>query len=202
MKRKLRYQLSVGVPRKHLDFGCGRVPRNPFQLDELFTVDTVRHGNHPTNLIEPGSVLPFKDNTFGTVSAYDVFEHLSRDFRGSNLFILYMNEVFRVLAPGGIAVIVFPAYPSNDAFADPTHVNFITQDSVNYFISPGYEGINTNFQILVNKRLRFWRNWVDLASIYPESESRTIRRKISLAKRSLKRIVLPGHIIWILRKPA
>ena len=44
-----------------------------------------------------------------------------------------MNEVWRVLKPGGIFYAVTPAYPMPEAFQDPTHVNIITDQTHHYF---------------------------------------------------------------------
>lgn len=185
----------------HLDFGSGRDPRNPFNRSEVVTVDTARYSvDLPTHLIHPGSALPFTDSFFDSVSAYDVFEHLSRDFLGKNLFIEYMNELYRVLKPGGLALFVFPAYPHRDAFSDPTHVNYITSESINFFISPGYEGIQTSYEILRNTPLRIWKKYIYEARVSPLSEELNFRRRLSLAKRTFFRFIRPGHQIWILRK--
>jgi len=40
-----------------------------------------------------------------------------------------MNEIWRVLKPNGKLYSFTPAYPLSTAFADPTHVNFITEDT-------------------------------------------------------------------------
>ena len=49
----------------------------------------------------------------------------------------------------------YPSFPSKEAFQDPTHVNFITEDTMpNYFYEPnnfaknlGY-GFNGNFELI------------------------------------------------------
>ena len=111
----------------HLDFGCGEQPRNPFSAKRLVSVDIYRTSeNVPTKVIQPGDVIPYPDDFFDSISAFDVLEHLSRDAGdGRNLYVFYMNELHRVLKPKGVAVLVFPHYPGFTAFLDPTHVNFI-----------------------------------------------------------------------------
>ena len=82
----------------HLDFGCGSSPRNPFLCSELYTVDLQGSGKGKNEfVIKQGDPLPFPDNYFATISAYDVLEHISRDIDGRNLFVFYMNELCRFL---------------------------------------------------------------------------------------------------------
>lgn len=51
--------------------------------------------------VDPDAKLPFGDGTFDTVLSFQVFEHV-RDTT------LYLNEVYRVLAPGGTLVLATP----------------------------------------------------------------------------------------------
>lgn len=44
-------------------------------------------------------------------------------------FINIMNEIYRVLEPGGCFFSSTPAYPSPVAFQGPTHVNIITEET-------------------------------------------------------------------------
>ena len=47
-----------------------------------------------------------------------------------------MNEIHRVLKPNGYFLHSTPGYPSKQVFQDPTHVNFITEDTFpHYFCS-------------------------------------------------------------------
>lgn len=129
---------------KHLDLGCGSVPRNPYQRSELFGIDlavNAPRGNFKSaNLaVEP---IPFADGLFDSVSAYDFLEHVPRILATADgcstraPFIDLMNEIWRVLAPGGLFYASTPAYPHHAAFQDPTHVNIITSDTHHYFTRP------------------------------------------------------------------
>ncbi len=199
------HRFPEGRTTKHLDFGAGVQRRNPFKCSQLYSVDLfVTESVDNSFLIRRLDPLPFTDEFFDSVSAYDVLEHLSRDYGGTNEFIYYMNELYRVLKKKGKAVFVFPGYPSNDAFADPTHINFITHSTVEYFSGDnskgGYAGIKTSYRIIMNRRLRSWKRWVDesLEADYIEKES--LRRKISLIKRRINRALWPQHRIWVLEK--
>jgi hypothetical protein len=49
-----------------------------------------------------------------------------------------MDEIHRILRPGGIFYHRTPAFPFKEAFQDPTHVNIITEDTFPlYFCSNG-----------------------------------------------------------------
>jgi SAM-dependent methyltransferase len=139
------------VVRRHLDLGCGVKPRNPYGCNELYGVD-IRPG-----LTAPGvkdivaanlsiDAIPFPENHFDSVSAYDFLEHVPRvalDYTNGRThfpFIQLMNEVWRVLRPGGVFYAVTPAYPHEKAFRDPTHVNVIAAKSHRYFTRPEVGG--------------------------------------------------------------
>lgn len=65
--------------------------------------------------------LPFEDNYFDEMGAYDVLEHIGRcgDWRG---FFDEFAEYHRILKPGGQFGIIVPI--GRDAFADPGHTRF------------------------------------------------------------------------------
>ncbi len=147
-KKFIKYAFSLpnswGVQSEvHLDLGCGTNPRNPFLSQKVFGLDVISFLDFQDfdveyRLMGEGSIFPFDDNSIDSVSGFDFLEHLSRAFRsdlGSNEFIHYMNEVSRVLRPGGVALFVTPAFPGKMVFSDPTHQNFITIDTIKYFIS-------------------------------------------------------------------
>lgn len=132
-------------PSRHLDIGCGAVPRNPYRRTELHGVDIapsictdweIRAANLSTQPI------PYPDNHFDSLSAYDFLEHVPRILPTANAqstrfpFIELMNEIWRVLAPGGLLYACTPVYPHIAAFIDPTHVNTLTRGSHQYFTQP------------------------------------------------------------------
>ena len=188
----------------HLDFGCGGSPRDPLVSTKISTVDTYKIDEiNPSKIINPGEPIPFPDRTFTSFSAYDVIEHLGRN-GSKNDFIFYMNELSRVLVKRGIGVIVFPAYPHKDAFSDPTHLNYATKETLNYFTAPVggpyYDAIRCEYSIIVNQKLRYWKKWVDESELNGDNSKLSIRRRLSLAKRTFFRFINPGHLIWVVQK--
>lgn len=122
---------------KTLDLGCGDVPRNPFHADELYGVDV--RDNLAGNIrsadlvIEP---IPFASESFDYLTAYDFIEHVPRIVyapQRRHAFVEVMNEIHRVLKPGGLFLSHTPAYPHAVAFRDPTHVNIITDETFPFY---------------------------------------------------------------------
>ena len=130
----------------HLDLGCGQRPKNPYGHPRLFGVD-IRSGLQIEGVerIEAANLssqpIPFADHQFDSVSAYDFLEHVPRvslDAHGNTQFpfVKLMDEIWRVLKPGGVFYAITPAYPHEKAFRDPTHVNIITHKTYRYFAQP------------------------------------------------------------------
>lgn len=69
---------------------------------------------------------PWKDSSIDYVRASHVIEHLPDK-------ILTMNELWRVLKPGGKADIDVPTTDGPGAWQDPTHVSFWNQRSFLYY---------------------------------------------------------------------
>lgn len=82
--------------------------------------------------------FPLKNDSVGMAYSSHSIEHM-RDL------ITFMEELYRVCAPGARVYIKTPYYASRKAFVDPTHVRFVTEESFEYFKSPNYYGLKTNF---------------------------------------------------------
>lgn len=118
---------------KTLDLGCGSSPRNPFHADDMYGVD-VRDdlGEHVRAADLAIEAIPYADNSFDYLTAFDFIEHIPRVVyapKRRNSFVEFMNEAWRVVKPGGYFLSQTPAFPHSAAFWDPTHVNFITAET-------------------------------------------------------------------------
>ena len=117
-----------------LDLGCGSTLRNPYNATEVLGIDIAKQDDWRVKqadlVIEH---IPFVDESFDYVTAYDFLEHIPRILykcdRRMHPFVDLMSEIYRVLKPGGLFLSSTPCIPYSAAFQDPTHVNFITPDT-------------------------------------------------------------------------
>lgn len=131
------------ISDNHLDLGCGDKPKNPYGAYHVYGLDIRKHDNTKCVTFITADLslekIPFDADFFSSVSAFDFIEHIPRvlcdpDKRRTIFpFIELMNEIHRILIPGGRFYAVTPLYPAEEAFKDPTHVNIITASTHSYF---------------------------------------------------------------------
>lgn len=141
---------------RNLDLGCGKTPKNPFNAEVVFGIDIrddIEARIYNADLaIEP---IPFEDEFFDSVSAFDFIEHIPRIIYNPGrrfCFVELMNEIYRVLKPGGLLYSFTPAFPAPAAWRDPTHVNIITAETFPFYFDDKYRlaamyGFNGCFRI-------------------------------------------------------
>ena len=172
---------------RHLDLGCGPVPRNPYQQNELFGVDIAPTENSSQITIRQANLtlqpIPFPDHYFDSLSAFDFLEHVPRvlptpDGLSTRFpFIELMNEIHRVLRPGGILYALTPCYPAYEAFQDPTHVNIMTEKTHLYFTGANPLGRMYGFSGQFEARKVEWMVHKDaLTPLVPLNLSQKFRR--------------------------
>lgn len=72
-----------------------------------------------------------EDGTVGVIRAFDFLEHITDKVR-------IWNEMYRVLAHGGMIFSMTPSTDGRGAFQDPTHVAFYNSNSFWYFVDENY----------------------------------------------------------------
>ncbi len=70
--------------------------------------------------------FPFKNGAFSEVIALDILEHLPDT-------VAVMEEIWRVCKDGAKVRIKVPHYKSSNAYKDPTHRSYFTEDTFEYF---------------------------------------------------------------------
>ena len=123
-----------------IDLGCGRRKREGFvgvDCQALDGVDVIADCNER---------LPFDDNVADEVCAFDFLEHLRNDRR-----IHIMNEIWRILKPGGLFHSATPSTDGRGAFQDPTHYSFWNENSFVYYTDDrarALYGIEAKFDVI------------------------------------------------------
>lgn len=72
--------------------------------------------------------LPWEDNSVGAIRMHDFLEHIP-----IGKVVPLMNEIHRVLVPGGWVLSSTPSTDGRGAFQDPTHCSFHNQNSFWYY---------------------------------------------------------------------
>ncbi len=180
-------------PDTHLDLGCGKRPRNPYGRGRVCGVDIRALSSNPDFEFRAANLsvapIPWDDDTFGSVSAFDFIEHIPRilatpDGRDTFFpFVRLMDEIWRVLAPGGLLYALTPALPNPEAFVDPTHVNFITEHTHEYFCGDNPLGRMYGFRGAFSVRRVQWVRQHDAFSAHPGSEPQHAVPRIAPARR-------------------
>lgn len=109
------------MTKKKLNLGCGTDIREGWinldnfdseSLDVVHNLETFPY--------------PFEDNYFDEIIAVNVLEHIENPVR-------VIEELHRITAKNGKVTIRVPYYNSKDMGTDPTHKNFFSENSLDYF---------------------------------------------------------------------
>lgn len=95
-----------------LDFGCGPHPRDGFEGVDIRPFDG--KVTHVVDLTK--TPWPWKSNSVAEAHSSHFVEHLTAAQR-----ITFVNELWRVLVPGGTCQVITPHWASTRAYGDLTH---------------------------------------------------------------------------------
>lgn len=136
-------KVTAATHPRLLDAGCGAGPSLPFLVEQVYRVigsDFIYYPLLEAQKRAPGvpllncnldQGLPFADNSLDVILASEVIEHLSQDK-------LFLKEVRRTLAPGGVLLLTTPnlwdirrplaalTRQTWSGYKDPTHINLMT----------------------------------------------------------------------------
>lgn len=101
---------------------------NRQQWHSLTTLDI--NGDHNPDVVwDLNNVpLPFADNSFDEIHAYEVLEHTGRQ-GDYNFFFAQFSDFWRILKPNGLLIATCPMYNSKWALGDPSHTRVVQKES-------------------------------------------------------------------------
>jgi predicted O-linked N-acetylglucosamine transferase (SPINDLY family) len=121
--------------RRELLIGCGSNHSKKLCLNgrnewtNLVTLDY--NGDHGPDIVHDLTQLPlpFADNSFDEIHAYEVLEHTGAqgDYR---FFFAQFEEFWRVLKPGGVLMATCPSRHSPWAWGDPSHTRIVQPENL------------------------------------------------------------------------
>ena len=132
---------------RELLIGCGNARKKVVAFDKidrewsnLTTLDVDQSCKpdvvHDLNVLP----LPFLDNSFDELHAYEVLEHCGR--QGDWKFFLdQFGEFYRILKPGAFLIATCPMWDSPWAWGDPGHTRVITKNSLIFLNREEYSQI-------------------------------------------------------------
>lgn len=112
--------------------------------------------------------LPFFDNEFDEIHAYDVLEHLA--YQGDyEFFFSEFSEYWRILKNGGHMFVTVPKEGTEWAWGDPSHKRIITLNNLAFLSQKFYEQVGRT-------KASDFRNIykVDFKVIYHETSHNTL----------------------------
>lgn len=150
-----RFSLTDFIGEKNINLGCGNKP-----LDSFINADFY-NSSYADITLDLNAPLPFKKNNIDLIYADNVFEHIKN-------YLQLVKECYMALKKGGYLIVRVPYFKSKHAFVDPTHINFFTIQSMDYFVG------DTFFYM----QYRFFDLCYDKLTIYLDPEKQNILKNI------------------------
>lgn len=130
--------------KKQLLIGCGSKQDKRIYIpgderwENLVTLDINK--DHKPDVVWDLTAfpMPFDDNTFDEIHAYEVLEHTGSqgDYR---FFFKQFEEFHRILKPGGTFLATVPAPTSPWAWGDPSHTRIFPKEWLTFLRQKSYE---------------------------------------------------------------
>lgn len=129
-KKRVKFELS---PSPHFD---GKVYTLDIQGDS-----SARHAVFDLEDLHARGSLPYEDEYFDEIHAYEIVEHYGTqgDYRG---FFREFGEYWRILKPGALMIISCPMWDSPWSIGDPGHCRIFSKESFSWLSEKHYEQID------------------------------------------------------------
>jgi len=134
------------MPFRELIIGCGSkldkriiaTKLSPYNFVNPTTLDIDR--DHKPDVVHnlEDLPLPFDDNSFDEIHAYEVLEHTGAqgDYR---FFFAQFSDFWRILKPGGYLCATVPRWDSMWAWGDPSHKRIICPGTLVFLSQAEYK---------------------------------------------------------------
>jgi SAM-dependent methyltransferase len=188
-KLSKKFNINQYVSKNNIHLGCGNRPLSNFTNLDYY------NRKHADLIADLEKDLPYSSESIDFIYSDNVFEHI-RNILG------LIKECHRVLRKGGVLAVKVPYFKSRYAFVDPTHCNFFTLQSMDYFCADRY----------FNQSYRFFNEVFSELEIFidPQKEKKGILRKLA-EKYALRRpvqyensilssLIVFYNIVYVLRK--
>jgi SAM-dependent methyltransferase len=139
-----QYDLVPGSPGQVLDVGCGSA-KTPGAVGLDISADTDADVVHDLDRFP----YPLETASFDDVLMQDVLEHVREPIR-------VMEEMHRVLRPGGRLQLRTPHFSSALAYGDPTHRHYLSALAVRSLAEPGFAHYTSVRFEIVHVTLDLW----------------------------------------------
>ena len=129
-----------------INLGCGKT-----RIPGSIGVDSVKL-EHTVDIVHDLNCLPypFQDNFADEIHLYHVLEHLDDPVKK-------IEEIHRILKPGGILYMRVPHFSSNGAFTDITHKRPFSYFSFDVFNVDHYQSYYSNVRFeIVEKEIKYF----------------------------------------------
>jgi len=105
---------------------------------ELVTLD--HNADHKPDVVWNLNVrpLPFENETFDEIHAYEVLEHLGSGVGDYRSWFNEWAEWYRILKPGGLVIGTSPALDSPWLFGDPSHTRVVSAEMLTFLSQAQY----------------------------------------------------------------
>lgn len=171
-KFRKKFNLESYMGKNNLHLGCGNKPMKNFINIDFY------NKIYADEIVDLNKKLPYESKTIDLIYSDNVFEHIE------NLLGL-IRECHRILKKNGTLIVKVPYFKSKHAFVDPTHVNFFTIQSMDYYIA------NTYF----NNQYKFFDETFESIEFFLDHPNEHLLKKII----AIYAIMRPNHFensIW------
>ena len=139
--------------------------RNHWPAIDIGRAARCNEGYTSHDVVASGSWLfaPYADNSVGCVHAVDAFQRIPRQH-----IVTVMNEIYRVLVPGGWLISSTPALDDGEgrigrgAFQDPSHCSYWSENNFTYFCQKRFSVLLPEYR----GRFQSMRIWTHYPSDY------------------------------------